>query len=260
VTRYCVGHESDPETVRKAVKGLRMLARLGKRAERALAAMERGEDFGPVVWLGRPEDRLKFRPGHDRRYIGDGLESFCLNRAGSLTKFRGVSREDLPNWEELDVKFGKLDEEDISKNTVRFFQLRLSGFGLHCRDGKILPLPLVGPGCVIGDVRLKSDGSLSLSPQYHVWTVPDDSRRVIRIPSNGKVADKTMARIANVVAMAVIRGPYSWREEAEYPQELMELRKLIPSWLLEDGMIQCWVDRVRKHAASIRAVADVMEG
>lgn len=258
MTRYCAGHESDPEKVQRVIKGLKVLARLGRRAERALAAMERGESFGPVAWLGRPDDRLSWHSGN-RRFLGSGLEGLCLNTAHSLAPCHQISREDIPGWADLSIQFGELDEEIISKNTVRFFQLKLSGMGLHFRDGQISSFRLTGAGCVFGDVRLKSDGSLSMLPQYHMWAIPDEARRVIRIPAGGLKADEAARRIADVVAAALIRGPYSSREEECYPQELMDLRKEVPGWLLEDGTVRRWIDQIREHAASVRAVADVME-
>lgn len=258
--RYCVGHESDPDKVEQVVRGLRILARLGRRAERALAAMGRGEEFGPVVWLGRPSQRITLSQDHSRTWLGSGLEGLCLNTARSLSPFRPTSRDDVPGWANLSVEFGKLDEEIISKSTVRFFQLRLSGTGVHFRDGRVSPFRLSSPGNDLGEVRLKRDGSLTLSPQYHAWAVPEEMRKVIRIPAGGPGLDRAARRLADVAATALVRGPYSRLDEDSYPRELVDLRKEVPGWLLEDGSAQRWIAQIREHAASIRAVSDVMEG
>lgn len=92
--RYCVGHESDPDKVEQVVRGLRILARLGRRAERALAAIGRGEEFGPVVWLGRPSQRITLSQDHSRTWLGSGLEG--LSGTGVHFRDGGSPRSGCP--------------------------------------------------------------------------------------------------------------------------------------------------------------------
>lgn len=246
--RLCIGNESDPEAVRDAVRGLKMMARLGRRAQRALESLERdGEIPERVVWLK----------------VGDtwsnGLERLQVRTSGPWLRHRPVSRDDVPGWSDISMDLGSVEEDTISGSVVKCFQVGLSGTCLwwNREEQEVARRGLGSPSRKfsgsIGYVRLKKSGSPTFDPDHGHWDVPPDDRKVFRISS-----DEAVARIADLAACRLVT-PSLMSYDDSYPVLMKDLRREIPKWLVEDGMAQKWRDQICEWASSVRVVAEVMD-
>ena len=255
-TRLCVGNESDPAEVRKALHGLRMMARLGCRAQRALDALERDGKFPHAVALLERDE-----------YGGCGLEALRVKAASGIFPARGVTRDTLPGWEDLKLEFGPLDEEERpNKQTYRFFSVYLVGKGFaydnQCEENGVVQdivfgditfgIGHYGPG-EIGQARLKQGGSVSFSP--------NDEGKVLKVYRDVTSSDRardSAGRFAKAVANRLVRTDHHGFERHHVPQWLLDLRRAVPGWLLED-FVQDWFEQILLWAKNVRIVSEVME-
>lgn len=250
--RVCVGNESDPAEVRKALRGLKMMVRLGHRAQKALDALERdGEYREGIAWLER-----------SGQWRGSGLEDLVVETASGIFPYQGVSREDLPGWKELQLEFGSLDEDERSGQTFKFFPIHLVGKGLAYdseRDepGHVLETVLAPRRfSEIGQARLKRNGSVTFSSDR------SDDDKILKVYRDVTSSDKawdSAERFAEAVADRLIRANACGFEQDRVPQWLLDLRKEVPGWLIEDGMVQDWFEQILLWAKNVRIVSEVME-
>lgn len=253
MTRYCFGNEADPKAVEKAIHGLRLMAKFGRRAERALAAIGRGEEF--------PHDVAWLEPHRDR-YIGSGLESLAVYAAHSVMEYRPVLREGVPGWGQLDLILGSLDEDKICGSDVHFFEVSLAGTTLRYDSdaGSVFHVK-AGPRDTfngLGSVRLKSNGALTFQPDSRS-SGEKKVQRIYRSSDSERNADAIRA-LAQAAAAVIVPDPPRHGSKADlYPQELKSLRENIPGWLIADGTAADWLRRICDWAASVKVVSEVME-
>lgn len=255
--RICAGNESDPREVERAVRGLRILARLGRRAERALAALDRGEEFlEPVAWLDQSR----------HHHIGAGLESLRIRAAHAMPRYREVSRSDIPGWGDFSLEFGELDEDVICGQTVQFFEVHLEATRLIF-DGdtgevshRRVRRSRFGRS-QIGSVRLKSNSSLTFDPYYNWDKVPEGKKGVFPIPRSGKGEkfEEAARRLSDVAAASLLSPPRPdrWRGHP-YPQVMKDLRTEAPGWIYLGGFAHQWLWAICEWARSVRTVTEVM--
>jgi hypothetical protein len=253
--RLCVGNDSDSDKVRKAVRGLKVMARLGKRAQAALDELERdGQCPRGVAWLER----------YDGSYLEDGLESLRVRTSAGLFRCRDVTREDLPGWGDLRLEFGPLDEDERPNGqTFRFFPVYFVGRGLACdvsddEPGAVKEI-VHRPGkftSEVGQARIKRGGSVTFKPKH---AVDDNVVRIYRDPEASEKAKESAERFARAVAdLLVSVATYRWEEDA-VPQWLLDLNREVPGWLLEDGYVRRWSEQILVWAKNVRVVSEVME-
>jgi hypothetical protein len=260
------------------------MARLGRRAQKALDALEgEGEYREGIAWLEICE-----------RWAGDGLESLRVETAPGIFAYQGVTRDNLPGWKDLRLEFGPLDQDVLpSKQVFRFFPVYLVGKGLmfhHPNDnggeddekGEVLETTLSPPTAPkpfppkvkkrrgkrrrfrrhpteIGQARLKSSNGITFSPESAPNSGDDTVIRIYKDITSSDNAMEAANRFGQLVAAHLIRTTTYFFEMEDIPQWLLDLQREVPGWLIEDGYIQNWFDQILLWAKNLKIVSEVME-
>lgn len=250
-----IGGSLDPKHVRKTIHGLRLLARLGRRAERDLADLKRdGELLRPTAWLEAGGDN----------WSNKGLESLSIHVTNSITKHEAVFRDDVPEWNNISIYFSSLRKQKVGPYKVDCFDVFLSGVSMEWNSfTKKMKYHSIGKDAsertgLVGHVRLKKNGHISFSPNYNGWIY----HSVMKGPFNmSKARPEKMAKIlAESVACNLIKHAHNYEERKMYLAKLSILRRDIPKWLVEDGTAESFVDQIKSWSSSVRVVTDIMEG
>ncbi len=224
---FLVDTASDPREVRKAVRGLRAMSKLGRLAEKALAELaENGHFDSRAPWLSPTTYSKKY-----------------LIKYSRFPSIPSMSREDVPGYGPLRVSVGKQPFSRIY-GSVRH----------NCLDVTVLvatPIPagqLVEKEVHVGHVKLNSNNN-SFYPSHH-----DEKARSRSIVLLRGVKPYYVRHVAKVLAEAAA-GPEFEKEPvpAVYYGRLSQ-------WLVEDGHAHQFLVDLRNLVDDYETVLDVIHG
>lgn len=223
--RFCVDNDSDPKRVAEAVRALRRTVRLGRRAEKALKALEEQGHFDGKVPV--------FVPAW-KEYLAE-IHTFPA--------YQSVSRDDVPDWKSMSLDFGERSENSYGGATFHTVPVYLKGRALCMeRDesglltGRIVKKLQKAKiySANLGECRLKSNGAVTFAHRHFKGVV-----RVRRKIGSSERAQSDALRFAEIVAQCVVKidrgGPDEYKK---IPQHLIDLQAAIPAWLIEDGHVE----------------------
>lgn len=231
--RFVVDNNSDPEEARKALRDLRRTAMMGRRAERALKAIEaEGHYDGQVVVI-----------------VFDGHYGYYSAVPHRFPAYQPVSRADIRDWEQLSVVCG--DKTTGSHGGIKFAQvpvyLQATGWAPD-RDENAVPtgkwervkLGLKVHRARLGDCRMKSNGEVTFCPSTLFGHL---SNGVFRIKRNPDASDKTRqeaAFFAKIAAHCLVDCGmrHELKLQAKCPQKILDLQAAVQVWMLEDGIVK----------------------
>ena len=223
-----VNNDDDPKMVRSAIAGLRTLAALGRQAEEALAALKRGEG------LDKPVRILK---------RNDGKSFYAI---GSVRLPLRIS-VDKSHWMETmkpGIGFGCVGNEVFGQPTLKTFRILPTGQILRWGEESgttlqpLADIRVANSSYSVATARVKSNGNITLEPN-DLWT----SERVPIVTVKPR-CPKAQRSIAEAYTRVCVR--LSDRDSA--PQELMTLMKNLPTWIVEEGLAETWLDDIKKSA------------
>lgn len=232
--RFCVDNDSRPENVASALLNLRRMVKLGKRAERILAALRREGHFDGKIPL------LSKAPGN-------GWYNVSVH---SFPAYQPISRDDVPGWADLTVECG--ERKRGSHGGTKFWEMPvfLKGEALVMElddgeqyTGNILRQQFNAKThkARLGACRMKSNGAVTFEPALRYG-----GGVVFRIRRNTEASDKARAEaesFAKLMAKCVVNTPVTGYQSyhinaVKVPQKILDLQAAVPGWLLEDGHVQ----------------------
>lgn len=236
--RFCVGNDPDPVLRRKALRGLRAMARLGRAAEAVLRDIEsKGWSDRRSWWVGG----RKGKDWHLPRFRGP--VPFPLHEP--------CTRESVPGYRDIRVELeGPVSDRHGSTpyNAVEVVLsrpvLRWGGRRVAWRRER----------SVVGKLRITSTGGTLYLSVPERKSRPEQRREepgAIRILK--EVGDRRKALMAANVATWVADD----RADGA-PPLAVDLRRKLPGWLLEDGMVDLWLDELRRFLSDRKIVSHVM--
>lgn len=257
--RIAVGNDPDPGRVKEAVHGLRVMARLGRRAQRALEALERDGEFNePAIWLKRSNQW--------DRWITAGAKCF--------PRYEGVSRKDFPGWGQFKLDFEAIEEdEERNGNTFKYFPLRLVAPWIKWSPAEfktdeegneteeVLKPARIDrsskPGVhKVGRARIRKRGAAYEAT--HVMRYSQNEKAVFRLYRDMDWNDSAR-EVAAVVAKTAASRLVRYNDFCEAPPaDMVGLRNRVALWLVEDGFIQKWSTEILDHARDFSLVQEVM--
>jgi hypothetical protein len=231
--RFVVDNNSDPEEARKALRDLRRTAMMGRRAERALKAIEAEGHYDGQVVVIVFDERAEYYSAVPHRFPA----------------YQSVSRADIPNWDQLAVVCG--DKTTGSHGGSKFDQvpvwLQATGWAPD-RDENANPTGRwervrLGERLAqarLGNCRMKKGGEVTFDPSTMLGFNPEG---VFRIKRNPDASSKTRAeavQFAKLVAHCLVNCGMSheWQLRQKCPQKLLDLQRVAQHWLIEDGIVK----------------------
>jgi len=250
-----IGNDSDPIKLAKAVSGLKLLAKLGLSAQKALDELKRN---------GYYEQKAP--------YLSEMLSGQVL-QTNNFPKAVQITRDDFYGYGQISLQFSPVTESKVSGSQVRTFNVYMISPVLYHTYGEEVWFGYTGPKrkstklvkikkqlkkTFLGEVRLKSNGSITCRLGNNWWHHP--KANTIQLGKNTRPVgwdSKTSINLAKTITGEMISCTVSLRKEI--PTRLMEIIKKMPGWLVKDGHIKELVSQIYAHAVSVRSVSDVME-
>lgn len=220
--RFCVDNQSDPDKVKEAVRALRRTVKLGRRAEKALEALRTHGHFDGKVAV--------FGTWGGARYSAE-IHTFPA--------YREASRSDIPNWEQICIECGECEKGSHGGATFRQAPVYFKGLALDLErdESMVLTGRVVAKlqqakiySAKLGNCRMKSNGQVTFAPESRYC-----SKGVFRVRRDPR--EEEIAQFAEVLAKCLVKYGDGYRESEKVPQHMLDLRKEVRGWLIEDGFI-----------------------
>lgn len=230
---FCVDNSSQPDEIRGALHNLRRAIRYGKVAESALKQLQS---------VGHYDGRV---PCVQQKMVYDrsGIE---VHR---FPKLETIHRSHIPGYQDFQIHLSEKKSSYYHKRAE--FEVIFDGlYTQYDEDEKKIIVKHTGePGAHSGEF-----GKVRLCSHYisfYPSSLRQDTSKIFHncnLPGASDAMYSFAAAIANVVYADI-------RWKTDYPQQIVDLHKNLPKWLVDDGFCRKWFREIRDHVA----VASVME-
>jgi len=211
---FVVNNRSDEAAIEKALAGLRTMAKLGRKAQAALDALEHEGCYDKVVILAETSEYDKTR--------------IPTLRKGRFPRYRSVSREDLPGLADLTLSLGHGSKTQYGGHSCVEYVLSLSGMGVVEKAGELLPHEIVPT--LVGQLRVSSR-AVSYLDDNSAWFLTNKMKRLDLMLA--KVAESGAAsRLAINIRRTVVTHD---DKQQEFTQRGLDLWRSAEDWIRDDG-------------------------
>jgi hypothetical protein len=230
---FCVDNSSQPEYATATLHELRRTIRYGKIAQHALRQLQT---------VGHYDGRVPCT--HQR----SGYNSAKVD-VHKFPKLEAIHRGLIPGYQDFQIRLSEKKSSYYHKRAE--FDVIFDGL-YTCWDAETQQSVVKhtgdegGYGGEFGKVRVCTN---------HISFIASNVRQEhVKIFHNCNLpgADDQMILFARAVATMVF---VDIRWKTDYPQQIVDLHKNLPRWLVEDGFCRRWFREIRDHVA----VASVME-
>ncbi len=229
---FVVGNDADPDKAKRVLEGLKRMAELGKKAEEALAALERDGRYDHVVVWVEGEDH-----------------SMHLNR-NKLPAYKPISIEDAPMMAGLSLVLGSGTKTRYGGHECSEHPLYLRGECIVFYRGSGPRIEQMGEQCQVGTLQVSKRAVLYMTSRCGAAYLVTE-RKASTEAMLAHIA-KCSARyfLASECALHLVRTP---KYKTSLDQKHTDLRGAIPNWLvegghvvrlLEDAVRAVWIDNV----------------
>lgn len=235
---FCVNNSSDPRVVKAAIQALRRTVKHGKRAEKVLKELEtNGYYDGKVLAFAK----------FSKKFLATTY-AFPVRKC--------ILREDIPGWKELSLDFGECRFGSHGGMRFKTMPVYLLGKSLNLGlnsdfnpTGKIFARPQSSkiPSALLGECRMKSNGHVTFAPGSSTM----NRGKVTRIRKSPRRDEATV--FAKIVTEKLVN--FNGVHPNLVPQPMLDLKKEVPLWLIEDGHI----DRMMASMMDMIEVVKVMD-
>jgi hypothetical protein len=239
-----LGNSLNPEETRKVVQGLRILARFGDRARRALNAIEQGKEFD------EPFPYARF--GDYKDTVGD----VRLDSCPGVSYCQGVTRKDFPGYNYIKLVLGSLHEGKHGGAKFKEFVVKLKSRVLHVdrenlgsgRCGQLITKSLKNREVILGHARIRKNGIVTFkSSDHYAPTI-----KIYWDADSGLAEDSVKTFADHATKDLILLGTY------DIPAKIVELQQALPTWFIKD-YIPGWFREIMSHAKSMSCVETVMD-
>jgi hypothetical protein len=225
-TRFLVDTAQDDREARRAVRGLRAMAKMGRLAASVLAEIEaKGHSQRRAPWLGR----ARFVPGYSVRY-------------SRFPAIPPISREAVPGYGRLEVRTPGTPEV-----------VKSGSFEYLCYDVFVraaVPVPETS-GFTVAEVKV---GRVKLNVESATfYPLKEKGEKAHSVALLKNVKPMSALQAARAIARSVAGG----KELRSSPFAAVYLRSL-ESWLVEDGHAEAFLTELREFSLRHRLVNLVM--
>jgi hypothetical protein len=233
IPKFSVGNDADPKLVRKAINGLRAMAKLGKIAEKALRDIQEH---------GYCEDRsywLQLNPYSHRR-------NFKLT---NFPRFKPSDRDSIPGYLDMYLTFGDLKVDSSTFRTYNMINIDLHHPKLEWDDsGKYWWTQSVS---TIGKLKILSSGGSIFLTAVHYPHLSKEKSGALRLFKTLRPYQRDwITRIVSIwIADYRLQGA---------PTIASQLRHQLPVWLVEDKFIDTWHQQFQQFIANYKSIKYVM--
>jgi len=234
--RFCVDNNSDLQRAVEAVRDLKRMVKLGRRAEKILTALqEEGRFDGKIPLVTKA--------------VRDPYYNVVVH---NFPAYEPISRDDIPDWDNLSIECG--EREEGSHGGSKFWEmpvfLRGTALAMELKNdtgytGRVVKVKMhvKQHRAKLGEARMKSNGTVTFDPNSRYA----NGRGVFRIKRNVEASDKTRQEaeaFAKVVARCLVNfslevsSYYGMQNQCKIPQKMLDLQAAASAWLLEDGHVK----------------------
>lgn len=229
---FCVDNSSQPDEIKVAIHNLKRSIRYGKLAEHALQQLQT---------IGHYDGRV---PCVQTKLIYDksGIVSH------RFPKLEAIHRGLIPGYQDFQIRLS--DKKEHYKRAS--YDVLFSGYYTKYDEDtkKIVVAHTDDDHSHSGHIGRVHVCSNHIS--FHASSIRQDTGKIFH-NCNLPGADDAMMLFARAVA-AMVFMDMRWSTD-NYPQQIVDLYKNLPRWLVDDGFCRRWFREIRDHVA----VASVME-
>ena len=225
---FAANNSSDPVEAKKVITSLKRISRLGRHAELILKKLESDGFYDGVG-----------------AYIinrGDAKDYNLIIQTGTFPKIKPITRNDIQGFGDYRLEFGQLKQRSSRYNWTNdpdYVPVFLLGQEALMWNGQeVVKLALKHK---IGDVRLLKKGLSFRHKRDRSYNSSTIKIYTKHNSAGGKEAKNSLG--INIAEKIIQYNPY----DESVPYSLKDLRKMIPRWLDEDGILDKLTDELREY-------------